>query len=83
MKKFLSALLLVCALAAVFAGCNKESVTVTGGVPESFDGFVTLVLDDPDTEGADAFSGNVYKFFGRFHGVRSVENAFGRGQNLL
>ena len=55
MKKFLSALLLVCALSAVFAGCDKEYVTVTGGVPETFEGFVTLVLDDPETEGADAY----------------------------
>ena len=47
MKKFLSALLLVCALSAVFAGCDKEYVTVTG-VPETFEGFVTLVLDDPE-----------------------------------
>ena len=55
MKKFLSALLLVCVSAAVFAGCDKESVTVTDGVPDTFDGLVTLVLDDPDTEGADAY----------------------------
>lgn len=63
MKKFLSALLLVCAAAAVFAGCDKEPVTVAGGVPETFEGFVTLVLDDPETEGADAYFQVTYAKF--------------------
>ena len=62
MKKLLSALLLVCALAALFAGCDKESVTVTG-VPETFEGYVTLVLDDPETEGADAYFQVTYANF--------------------
>lgn len=39
----------------IFTGCDKQEIHVTGGVPDKFDGYVTLVLDDPATEEADAF----------------------------
>lgn len=41
--------------AALFAGCARSGAVISSGVPESFEGFVTLVVDDPATDGADAW----------------------------
>lgn len=55
MKKFVALLLAGAASLALLAGCAREGRTVSSGVPESFAGYVTLVVDDPDTEEADAY----------------------------
>ena len=41
--------------AALFTGCARGGAVISSGVPESFEGFVTLVVDDPATDGADAW----------------------------
>ena len=48
MKKLslFSAVLILCL--ALFAGCARGGAVISSGVPESFEGFVTLVADDPD-----------------------------------
>lgn len=55
MKKLslFSAVLVLCL--ALFAGCAREGAVISSGVPESFEGFVTLVADDPATDGADVY----------------------------
>ena len=58
-----AAVLLIAALASclfLFAGCDqgdqKEvAYEVKGGLPESYAGKVTVVIDDPDTEAAEAY----------------------------
>lgn len=70
MKKFWKplAILLVAALAAslsLFAACdNGEGRVVQSGVPDSFAGKVTVVLDDPDTEESDYYMQADYSEFG-------------------
>ena len=65
MKKLLPVFILAAAVMAfVFVGCAKEGEKITGGVPESFDGMVTLVLDSPATEGADVYFQVPYGDFG-------------------
>lgn len=54
MKKILVSLLL-CLSFACFAACDKQPSVIQGGVPDSFDGYVTVVLDDPATEAADVY----------------------------
>ena len=65
MKKLLTVFILAAAVMAfVFVGCAKEGEKITSGVPESFDGMVTLVLDSPATEGADVYFQVPYSDFG-------------------
>ena len=64
MKKGFAVLLTAALAALALAGCAKEGKTIAGGVPASFDGLVTLVLDDPATEDADVYFQLPYENFG-------------------